>query len=116
MLDAAYALLGNVLVDADLTIDAPGGGRIRLTHSPSDDRVLLVQCSDESALLDTFQLASQLGLVQFNPRALRQLRNPLLQQVDIVVNDKLLLRWPSNKLPQVKSLRGVLKLIRQRRG
>ena len=112
MLDAAYTVLAKVHIDADLHLDTPSGGRIRISNGEAQD--IRVDCSDEQALWDAFDLASTLGLVEVNYRSLKQLRNPLLQTLEIVVGDRTLLVWPADKLPHIKSLRGVLGLLRNR--
>ncbi len=112
MLDAAYALLGKVAITADLRLDTPGGGRIDVTTSEAND--LIIRCSDENALWAAFQLGEKLELVELNYRSLTQLRNPLLQTIEVIIGERTLLQWPPDKYPRVKSLRAVLNILRKR--
>ena len=114
MLSAAYTLLGKVLVDVDLTLDTPAGGRIRITRGAED--TLRIDCDSEQSLWEAYDLAARLGLTTFDYRGLRKLRNPLLQAIEVEVDERVLLYWPADRLPQIRSLRGVLRLLRRRRG
>ena len=115
MPDAAYTKLGNVLVDPDLTVDTPRGGRIRISSSTEGDK-LLVSCDSEQTLWEAFDLASFSGLVSLDYRGLQQLRNPLLQTIEIAVDGRPLLDWAPTAYPRVRSLRGLLRVLRRRRG
>lgn len=115
MADAAYTKLGNVLVDPDLTVDTPGGGRIRITSRP-EDRVVVISCDSEPTLWEAYKLAGDNGLLSLDYRGLQQLRNPFLQTIEVVVDDRTLLEWAPSAYPRVRSLRGLLRVLRRRKG
>ena len=112
MLDAAYALLGKVLITADLRLDTPGGGHILVASKDAGE--LVIRCSDEDALWAALGLADKLGLVDLTYQSLKQLRNPLLQTIAVTVADRTLLSWPPGNYPRVKSLRVILNILRKR--
>ena len=112
MLDAAITLLGKVLITADLQLDTPGGGRILMATNDAGE--LVIRCSNEDALWAAFDLADKLRLVDLNYQSLKQLRNPLLQTIEVTIADRTLLRWPAGKYPRVKSLRVILHVLRKR--
>ena len=113
MLDAAYALLGNVHIGGSLELDTPDGGRIHL-HGGGQGQLLL-DCDSEHALWELFELARSLDLVSLDASSLKQLRNPMLQPIEVVVDGRTLIRWPARKLPKVKSWLGLLSLLGRRR-
>lgn len=108
-----YALLAQVSIDADLTLDAPGGGRIRVTSDQAGK--LSVHSIEARSLWKIFDLARDLELVGPDNRGLKRLRNPLSNDLEVVVNDRALIYWPSGKLPRVKSVRGIINLLGHRR-
>ena len=116
MLDAAIAKLGNVLLDPDLTIATPRGGRISLSldASAGEDK-LVIDCDSETSLWEAFDLASRLGLVSLDYSGLQQLRNPLLQSLEVVVDGRALIEWAPRAYPRIRSLRGLLRVLRRRK-
>lgn len=113
MLDAAYTLLGNVHVGGSLELDTPDGGRIHL-HEGTEAQLILA-CDSEHSLWELFDLARSLDLVSVDANSLKQLRNPMLQTVEVVVDGRTLINWPGKKLPKVKSWLGLISLLGRRR-
>ena len=112
-LDRVYQILAKVGVDADLKLEAPSGGLVQLRTEPATG-VVKIRCSQADAVWDLFQLGSSLGTTKIRLRNLRRLRSPLVQPVEVSIEDKLLLRWEPGHYPRVKSLRTLLRVLRER--
>lgn len=112
MIDAAYALLAKVDIDADLILETPSGGRIKLGRTEGGN--LRIGCDRSEALWDAFDLLRQLNLVDINAATLERLRSPLLQSVHIEVNGREVILWRPGKLPKIQSARGLLDLLRKK--
>jgi hypothetical protein len=111
-MDAAFRRLAQVDIDADLTLESPRGGRIRITRSISG--ALRINCDREQTLWELFDLGRATGLVGGSYRDLGRTRNPLLQALEIEINDRDVLLWRPGKRVKVVSLRGAINLLRRR--
>jgi hypothetical protein len=111
-MDAVYRKLAQVDLTADLTLESPRGGRVRITRSVNG--ALRINCDREQTLWELFDLGRATGLIDGGYRRLGRMRNPLLQALEIEVNDRDLLYWRPGKRPQIRSVRGVINLLRRR--
>lgn len=100
------------MVAADLELQSPSGGLVRLIGDGLGD--LYVDCERSDSLWDAFDLLRELGLADLNATTLQRLRSPLLQTVHVRVGEREVLEWPPGKLPKIKSARGMLDLFRSR--
>ncbi len=110
---AAYALLGQVTIEADLLLEAPSGGSVRISSEANG--VVRIGCDSIATLSEAFQLLSRLGVIDGNYRSIRRLRNPLQQGVEVVVDGSPLLVWRPGKHPRVRSLRKLISFLKHRR-
>ncbi|MGB3546928.1 MAG: hypothetical protein WBA17_08125 [Saprospiraceae bacterium] len=98
-------------IAGDLTIDAPGGGTIRMHDR---DGVLVVHCSDGPSLWALVRVAYR----STNSRAtrrFRKLRNPLGQRVEVFIGHEPLFHWDSGSLPRPDKLSTFLRWLGKRR-
>lgn len=108
-LDRVYRVLAKVDIGGRLSLTAPSGGSI--TVADKADGTLDVNCTDTDALRDVLRLLIERG-PGFSLRNFRLLNNPLLQPVDVYIRDRQLLHWGVGRLPSIRSLSLLLRLLR----
>ncbi len=97
-------------IAGDLTIDAPGGGTIRMHDR---DGVLIVHCSDGSSLWALVRLAYR-STSNRAARRFRKLHNPLGQRVEVLIGNAPLFYWDSGSLPKPGKLTTIVTWLRNR--
>ncbi|MCP9235294.1 hypothetical protein [Lewinella sp. JB7] len=112
MIDAVYDRIGRLEIDADLEWRTPAGETLRLMTDAKGR--LRIDGSTVSALAEATKALNALN-VGINYRNLRRWRNPLRQEVHILVNGSPLLYWKPEKFPKVLRLGQLISFLRHLR-
>ena len=107
----ANRLFNKLEIQADFELSCPSGGT--LSVRTDQQQTLLVQCSDEDALWDSFNLLNAIG---FSSSVIRigLLRNPLPQPLRVFIGDRVFVDWQPGSRPSLKSLRLLFNWLRSR--
>ena len=111
MIDARYRRLAQVYIYPDATLTTPSGGRVRIARGMEDS--IRIDCDSNTTLWELFDLQRELGMMD-SYRIFKHLRSPFLQDFDISVDARSILRWRAGRLPGVASLRGVISWLKAR--
>ncbi|MEM6264638.1 MAG: hypothetical protein AAGI38_19155 [Bacteroidota bacterium] len=95
-------------IEGDLRFEAPSGGYLHIEHSPEG---LLLQASDNQAILEGFQLLRTAYPERLSLLRIWRLTNPLAQQIFIRIGSRQLLSWSPGQSPSIRSLGAVLSLL-----
>lgn len=98
------AVLGN------LHLDAPGGGTLRV--SADSTSTLTLTFSNGTALREALRAMRAASPRYTSPLRLARLRNPLKQDVDVMLGERRLVHWAKGKRVRLTSLRAILGFLR----